>query len=77
MIHDQVKSRRGALGMSRTAFAEAMGVDWVTVWRWEERQQAFSTTTLLKIARVLQTTPEALVGDSQSPALVGQLAGEI
>lgn len=32
-----IKGRRGELGLSQVKMGEALGVSWVTIWRWENQ----------------------------------------
>lgn len=33
---DMIKTKRKELGLTQSAFANRVGVSWITVWRWEK-----------------------------------------
>jgi transcriptional regulator with XRE-family HTH domain len=61
-----IRAARLALRMSQRTLAEAIGIDGVTVSRYEVGALAPSATRLRELARVLMTTTEQLLGDAAS-----------
>jgi DNA-binding transcriptional regulator YiaG len=47
-----VQARREALGLSRRQFADLLGVDHVSVWRWETKGK----TPILLVQRAIEAT---------------------
>ncbi|RQZ58130.1 XRE family transcriptional regulator [Burkholderia cepacia] len=79
-IHQRIKERREALGLSMEALGERVGVVWQTVQQWERENggTAPKRERLQKVADALETTPEYLsfgekggvtAGTVQIPAL--------
>lgn len=67
-IHERIKLRRKSLKLSADDVAEAIGVSRATYYRYEsEEVEKMPTSVLEPLARILRTTPAALLGwDSQN-----------
>lgn len=64
----RVRLRRRALDLSQTALAEALGITFQQVQKYERGSNRVSASMLVKIAARLDTTVAALVGeDGQEP----------
>ncbi|HEY5865114.1 MAG TPA: helix-turn-helix transcriptional regulator [Candidatus Tectomicrobia bacterium] len=58
-----IKAVREAQGIDQKSFAEAMQVDRVTIWRWENSHTPLLEPTITKIAQYFQVMPAALFPD--------------
>jgi transcriptional regulator with XRE-family HTH domain len=58
-----IKAIREARGIDQKSFAEAMQVDRVTIWRWENSHSPLLDGTITKIAQYFQVTPASLFPD--------------
>ena len=62
-IHERIKARRQALGLSADDIAEAIGVSRATVYRYESKDiEKLPLDILAPLAEVLKTTPSYLMG---------------
>lgn len=52
MTPDELRTTRARLGLSLTGLAEALGVDRMTVWRWEQGRFALPTWLPLALAEL-------------------------
>src|SRR3974377_433251 len=66
-IGARIKSLRTRLGLTQTRFAEAMGVSFVTVSRWENNQSSPSPSTMATITRAEEEGIAVLAIPSQPP----------
>ena len=57
-----VRRLRAELGFSKSAFARAVGVSPTCVWNWEKGNTEPRPEALVLVAKVLQTSPDALLG---------------
>lgn len=71
-INERIKHRRKELGLSAEYIAEKLGLSPATIYRYESKEiKKFPTDVLVPLAKVLHTTPEYLMGwsDSNQPKL--------
>ncbi|WP_372784542.1 helix-turn-helix domain-containing protein [Phenylobacterium sp.] len=61
-IGRRIRSRRRLLGLTQTQVAEACGVTFQQVQKYESGASAFSVSRLVKLAQALQLPPSDLVG---------------
>jgi SOS-response transcriptional repressors (RecA-mediated autopeptidases) len=69
-IHERIKERRKALGLTAEYVANALGVSRATIYRYESSDiEKLPTDTLEPLCRVLHTTPSYIMGweDSNDP----------
>ena len=63
VIHDRIKERRLALGMTLATLAELTGVKEATAQRWESGNiKTIKYDTIEKLAEILHCTPQYLMG---------------
>ena len=62
----RVRTRRRATGLSQTQLAEALGITFQQVQKYERGANRVSASMLVKIAAKLETTVAALVGEDGS-----------
>jgi transcriptional regulator with XRE-family HTH domain len=62
-----IEAKRNELGMTRAAFAEAMQVDYTTVWKWENGKEIPHHTRMKQLASVLKTSLPELFPDLFGP----------
>jgi transcriptional regulator with XRE-family HTH domain len=60
----RIRTCRTALGLSQTKLANALGLTFQQVQKYERGYNRVSASTLVKIARALETSVAALVGES-------------
>ena len=66
-INERIKHRRKELGLSAEYIAEKLGLSPATIYRYESKEiKKFPTDVLVPLAKVLHTTPEYLMGWSES-----------
>jgi transcriptional regulator with XRE-family HTH domain len=72
----RIRVQRQAIGMSQTKLADALGVTFQQVQKYEEGKNRVGAGRLVKIASVLQVPVASLLGtdDGESDALKGQRA---
>ena len=63
-MRNTIQLLREQRGLDRKAFADAIGVTRVTVWRWETNVTDIPYDTLKAIARFFQVTPASLLPDA-------------
>lgn len=69
-INERIKHRRKELGLSAEYIAEKLGLSPATIYRYESKEiKKFPTDVLVPLAKVLHTTPEYLMGWSESKQL--------
>lgn len=68
IVGDAARAARGRLGLTQVQVAEAVGIAAMVYSRLERGLMLPSVPTLLKLSRVLETTPDALLGFSSSAA---------
>lgn len=69
-INERIKHRRKELGLSAEYIAEKLGLSPATIYRYESKEiKKFPTDVLVPLAIVLHTTPEYLMGWSESKQL--------
>lgn len=62
-IHERIKKRRAELKLSADTVADAIGVSRSTYYRYESEDiEKMPTTVLVPLAKVLQTSPNYLMG---------------
>ena len=62
-VGDRIKNRRIELGMSVDDVVAKLGINRATVYRYESNEiEKFKITVLKPLAKVLQTTPDYLMG---------------
>lgn len=67
-IHERIKARRKELRLTAEEVAEAIGVSRATYYRYESNEVEKMPTTILEpLAKVLETTPEYLMGWEDDP----------
>ena len=66
-IGDNIRAARKALKMSQDDLAEATGANRVTISHYENGVYLPSVPALQKLADVLNTTPNALMGEDEPP----------
>lgn len=66
-IGDNIRAARKALKMSQDDLAEAIGANRVTISHYEKGTYYPSISALNKLASVLNTTPNALIGEEEEP----------
>ena len=71
----RIRTRRRATGLSQTQLAEALGITFQQVQKYERGANRVSASMLVKIAAKLETTVAALVGEDQSPGAVVSAGG--
>lgn len=69
-IGEAARAARGRLGLTQVQVAEAVGIAAMVYSRLERGLMLPSVPTLLKLCRVLETTPDALLGFSPGDAPV-------
>ena len=67
----RIRSRRVELRMSQVALAEAIGVTFQQVQKYEKGQNRISAAMLLRIAQVLQQRPSDLMPNVDQPEVAG------
>ncbi|MBY0448416.1 MAG: helix-turn-helix domain-containing protein [Hyphomonadaceae bacterium] len=67
----RIRSRRVELRMSQVALAEAIGVTFQQVQKYEKGQNRISAAMLLRIAQVLQQRPADLMPNVDPPEVAG------
>ena len=77
---ERVRGRRNLLGMSQEDLAEALDVSAETVKNIENAKRGTSIEKLIELAKILQTTPDYLLGtggssESQTGPAAGRLKG--
>lgn len=66
-INERIKNRRKELGLSAEYIAEKLGLSPATIYRYESKEiKKFPTDVLVPLAKVLHTTPEYLMGWSET-----------
>ncbi len=75
----RIRTRRRATGLSQTQLAEALGITFQQVQKYERGANRVSASMLVKIAAKLETSVAALVGEdggsaAATPAAVGRAA---
>jgi transcriptional regulator with XRE-family HTH domain len=75
-MNNRIKAIREERGIEQKDFADAMGVDRVTVWRWEKHHTAVPYETVIKMAQYFQVTPAHIFPDLAEvpPALAEETA---
>ena len=69
-IGDAARAARGRLGLTQVQVAESVGIAAMVYSRLERGLMLPSVSTLLKLCRVLETTPDTLLGFSSGDAPV-------
>jgi transcriptional regulator with XRE-family HTH domain len=62
----RIRTRRVFLGLSQTKLAKALGLTFQQVQKYERGDNRVSASTLVRVARALDTTVAALVGEDDS-----------
>jgi transcriptional regulator with XRE-family HTH domain len=62
-MNNRIKAIREERGIEQKDFADAMGVDRITVWRWENSHTAVPYETARKMAQYFQVTPTYIFPD--------------
>lgn len=77
-IHERIRAKREALGLSAEALGQAIGVSRQTVQQWENRSTAPSRRHLPAVAAALQCSEEFLVAGpaSNAPGYSGSLVAD-
>ena len=66
-VGDNIRAARKALKMSQDELADAIGANRVTISHYENGTYYPSISALNKLASVLNTTPNALIGEEEPP----------
>lgn len=66
----QIAKLRNELGFSVTQFAQRLGTNTSSVKSWENGSSIPSTENVIKICRLLHTTPNALLDFDKQPTVV-------
>jgi transcriptional regulator with XRE-family HTH domain len=74
-VGGRVRTRRRATGLSQTQLAEALGITFQQVQKYERGANRVSASMLVKIAAKLETTVAALVGEDGGAAPVAPPSG--
>jgi transcriptional regulator with XRE-family HTH domain len=61
----RIRTRRKLLGISQTQLAQALGLTFQQVQKYERGANRVSASTLVRIARTLETTVASLVGEHE------------
>lgn len=77
-VGQRMRIRRKQLGLSQSALAESLGVSFQQVQKYERGANRVSASTLVRVARTLQTSVSELVGEGHGgtadAGLVARLA---
>lgn len=73
----RVRIRRRWLGLSQTQLATAIGITFQQVQKYEKGANRISASMLVKIAKVLETTVAALVGEDASAPVEGIVLAQL
>lgn len=68
----RLRQLREARNLSRTAFAQKLGVSKETIYRYESNVQTPSLDRTKQMAVILQTSMDYLVGFTDEPGLTGE-----
>ena len=71
----RIRTRRRATGLSQTQLAEALGITFQQVQKYERGANRVSASMLVKIAAKLETSVAALVGEDGASAPVTAASG--
>ncbi|HEY3800894.1 MAG TPA: helix-turn-helix transcriptional regulator [Caulobacteraceae bacterium] len=66
-----VRARREALGVSQTALAEALGLTFQQIQKYERGRNRISASALVRTAAALRTSVAVLVGEAPPEAMDG------
>lgn len=70
MLGDKIKKLRKTIGMTQQELADAVGIKRSTIGMLESNKQGTSNDTLLKLAKILNTTIDYLLSDNaQEPTI--------
>ena len=69
MIGDRIKELRENQGLSQEKFAERIGVQRNTVWRWENKKANPDLIAIEKIAKVFEISKALLLGETFDASL--------
>ena len=64
----RIRTRRKLLGISQTQLAQSLGLTFQQVQKYERGANRVSASTLVRIARTLETTVASLVGEHEGGA---------
>jgi len=67
MNGNRLKDARIRLGHTQESFAEIMGTDARTIWRWESNKNDPSGDIIAKLAQVLEVSADYLLGVTDDP----------
>jgi transcriptional regulator with XRE-family HTH domain len=67
-IGRRLRERRLELGLSQESVAESLGLTFQQLQKYEKGVNRVAATTLVRLAKVLQTRPEALLPGAEAPA---------
>ena len=74
-VGGRIRTRRRATGLSQTQLAEALGITFQQVQKYERGANRVSASMLVKIAAKLETSVAALVGEDATVATTAATAG--
>lgn len=68
LMGQRIRARRIELKISQDELGEALGISFQQIQKYEKGVNRVSATRMMQIAKVLQTTPEALMGAGSTEA---------
>jgi transcriptional regulator with XRE-family HTH domain len=69
----RIRTRRKLLGISQTQLAQSLGLTFQQVQKYERGANRVSASTLVRIARTLETTVASLVGEHEDGSRDGDM----
>jgi transcriptional regulator with XRE-family HTH domain len=73
----RISARRLQLGMSQTKLANALGLTFQQVQKYERGDNRVAASTLVRAAAALQVSVASLVGEDGGPATDGRIAAQL